>query len=433
MHELKKTFHTEIQNLQKDIKKLLAEKGEVELGSISIQHLFRGLRGLPLAYTPTSFVSSQQGVFYRGKPIMEVHKLLPRYSNTTQPSVEALFSYFLTGKIPTLKEVETLRTTLHAVAHVPHHAFNVIDALPKRSRPMTRFCIGVLACTPSAIFQDQYDSGIQKSDHWQYAFVDAINLIAKLPFIASYVYTKYCKHTDYKDPDHTLDWGGNLAHMMGYTDTETQDLIRLYLFTHAEHGATNVSAHTARLVSSSLANVFYTYTASMLGLSGPLHGHANEQTVKWLLTLIKKAHSINREPTDTEFLQNYVVQCLDNKQVIPGYGHAALRVEDPRFTMFYQLIEKQGTSSEIIEVVRRLYKIVPKILKEHGKAANINPNIDAITGSVLQTKGIVEHNFYTVFFGISRLIGIAAQYIIDRALQVPLERPVTLSNDIFTL
>lgn len=431
MHKLKKLFYTEIQQLQENIKKLLAEKGEKELGSISIQHLFRGLRGLPLAYTPTSFVSPQQGVFYREMPIMEIHKRLPRYENTTQPSVEALFSYLLTGKIPTLEEVETLRTTLHAVAHVPHHAFNVIDALPKRSRPMTRFCIGILACTPSAIFQDQYDKGIPKSDHWQYAFVDAINLIAKLPFIASYVYTKYCKNTDYKDPDHTLDWGGNLAHMMGYTDSETQDLIRLYLFTHAEHGATNVSAHTARLVSSSLANVFYTYTASMLGLSGPLHGHANEQTVKWLLTLIEKAHASNIDATNPEFLHNYVVQCLDNNQVIPGYGHAALRVEDPRFTMFYELVEQQGISSEIVEVVRRLYKIVPEILQARGKAANTNPNIDAITGSVLQTKGIVEHNFYTVFFGISRLIGVSAQYIIDRALQVPLERPSTLNNDIF--
>lgn len=433
MRELKKLFYEEIQQLQKDIQSFLKDKGETPLQTITAEHLFRGLRGLPLAYTPVSSVKADEGVYYRGKPIREVHKLLPRLGTATQPSVESLFAYLLTGKIPTIEETENIRTSFHAVAHVPHHAFNVMDSMPKRSRPITRFCIGVLACTPSAVFQDQYDRGMTKSEHWSYAFEDAVNLVAKLPYIASYVYKKYCTGQDYGDPNYKLDWGGNLAHMMGYRDAETQDLLRLYLFTHAEHGATNVSAHTGRLVSSSLANVFYTYTASMLGLAGPLHGHACEQTSRWIHAFIDAAAQENRSVSDENFVRAYVEKWLDSGQVIPGYGHAELRSEDPRFTIFYELAEEHGMSSEQIEAVRALYKVVPGVLAARGKAANVNPNVDAITGAILHAKGITEYNFYTILFGVSRLIGVAAQYVIDRALQVPIERPMSVSNELFDL
>lgn len=431
MKQFKDSFKSEIQKLQKEIKEILENKGDVEIGKVTISHLFRGLRGLPLAYTPNSSVDLYKGVSYRSIPINEVHKILPTYADTGQPSIESLFLYLLTGKVPTETEVETLRLNLHAISHVQHYVFNAIDSLPPETPPMTRFCIGILAASNSSQFQEEYDKGLAKSDHWQYAFDDAINLIAKLPRIAGYIYRKHCKNTSDIEPDYTLDWAGNLAHMMGYDDIDTQNLMRLYIFTHAEHGATNVSAHTARLVGSSLSNVFYSYVASMLGLAGPLHGHASEQSVKWLLEVKDACKKSNKSVTDVDFLRNYVEAYLNKGYVIPGYGHAALRVEDPRFTVFYELVEKQGISEEIVNLVKTLYKIVPAILKKQGKATNVNPNVDAITGAVLHSKGIVEDNFYTVLFGVSRLIGVSAQYIVDKALLMPLERPATLSNNLF--
>lgn len=428
--ELKRIFEAKIAEHKKFLTKLIEKHGNDVLGEMTLAHLFRGIRGLPVCYTPTSHVDPERGVLYRGKTLWELKDLLPKPNKASVPTIEAVLWYLLTGDTPTATQVDTLQKDLNVRAYVPHHVFNAIDALPKKSRPMTRFCIGITAWTTASSFQDSYDKAeLTKADYWSLAFDDVLNLIAGAPQIASYIYRTHCKEVDTIDPNPKLDWAANFTYMMGYKTMDTQDLIRLFMLTHADHSASNVSAHTAHTVGSALANAYYTTAASMLGLAGPLHGHANEQTILWLLEMIKLAEAKGLEEPTPEFIEYYVKDTLQKGRVIPGYGHAALRVEDPRFTMFYDRCKSRGFNTPLLRAVDNIYKITPAILGNMEKIANPNPNMDAITGACLYSEGIVEHNFYTVLFGMARLIGILTQHIIDRSIGQPIFRPKTMSFD----
>jgi citrate synthase len=67
--------------------------------------------------------------------------------------------------------------------------------------------------------------------------------------------------------------------------------------------------------------------------------------------------------------------------------------------------------------------VVPPILEGLGKVKNPWPNVDAHSGQLLMHYGMVEYDFYTVLFGVSRALGTMAGLIWDRVLGMPIERP----------
>jgi citrate synthase len=162
------------------------------------------------------------------------------------------------------------------------------------------------------------------------------------------------------------------------------------------------------------------------GLAGPLHGLANQEFLRWLQDVKDKMGG--EVPTEDEMKQ-FVWDTLNSGQVIPGYGHAVLRKTDPRYTMQRDFCLKHMPDDNLFKYVELLYKVVPPILKEQGKAKNPWPNLDAQTGVIQWHYGVTEYDFYTVLFGIGRSIGIAANIIWDRALLYPLERPKSITTD----
>ncbi len=86
------------------------------------------------------------------------------------------------------------------------------------------------------------------------------------------------------DPD--LDWSANFAEMIVPGNREYQDLMRLFIVLPSDHEGANVSAHTAQLVSSALSDVYYSTSAAMNGLAGPLHGLANQECLRWLMEVL---------------------------------------------------------------------------------------------------------------------------------------------------
>lgn len=426
--EFKSVFAQTIKKHKAEVQKFIEKHGSDVIGEVTVAHLFRGIRGIPISYTPVSHVDAQLGVLYRSTPLLEVSKLLPKFKGSDIVSAEAVWWFLMTGEKPTLNQTETLRKDLHMHSNVPVHVFRAIDGLPLDTRPMTRLCTGIITWTTTSVFQNYYDKGLlKKEDYWKHAFDDALRLVGGIGQIAAYIYRVYCKKENPIEPNQQLDWVGNFAYMMGFESKEAHDLLRLFVFSHMDHSASNVSAHTAHTVGSALANVFYTATASMLGLSGPLHGHANEQTVVWLLKMIDVARKQGYSEPDIDFIKGFIKDTLKAGQVIPGYGHAALRVEDPRFTLFFNLCTKRGFNTPLLRAVKNIYSITPDILSKIPKIANPYPNMDAITGSCLHSIGLVEHDFYTVLFGVSRLIGLATQHIIDRSIGQPIFRPKTMS------
>jgi citrate synthase len=133
-------------------------------------------------------------------------------------------------------------------------------------------------------------------------------------------------------------------------------------------------------------------------------------------------------PPSDEQVTQYVWDVLNSGQVIPGYGHAVLRVTDPRFTAQMAWGKKNISHDPIFQTVERMYKLVPDILKEQGKAKNPWPNVDAASGALVYHFGIKEFPFYTVIFGISRALGVGAQLIYNRAIGAPISRPKSVTT-----
>jgi len=252
-----------------------------------------------------------------------------------------------------------------------------------------------------------------------------MNLLAKLPEIGSYIYAKLYRDGKRTQSDPNLDLGADFAHLM-MKSKPYDDVARLHFIIHADHESGNVSAHTGHLVASTLSDIYQSMAAMVSGLAGPLHGLANQEVLRWLQDVKEKMG--DEIPSEDEMKQ-FVWDTLNSGQLIPGYGHAVLRKTDPRYSIQREFCLKHMPDDPLFKYVNMLYKVVPPILKEQGKASNPWPNLDAQTGVIQWHYGVTEYDFYTVLFGIGRSIGIAANIIWDRALLYPLERPKSVTTE----
>jgi len=229
-------------------------------------------------------------------------------------------------------------------------------------------------------------------------------------------------------PKKDLDWGANYAYMLGLADPKgtLADLMRLYLTLHSDHEGGNVSAHTCHCVASALSDAYYAVSAGLNGLAGPLHGLANQECLGWVLETHKKFGGV---PSD-EDLRKFAWDTLNSGKVIPGYGHAVLRITDPRFDAFLAFGKKHMSDDPIFTIVRKVFEIVPDVLKEQGKAKDPWPNVDAGSGALLYHYGMTEFPYYTVLFSVSRAMGMCSQMVVSRAMGYPIERPKSLPTKV---
>ncbi|MCK3685206.1 citrate (Si)-synthase [Maribellus sp. YY47] len=420
MEYIKNRFFDRASKCMAEFQRIRKDHGDVVLGQVTIDQVLSGMKGIPALLTETSKLDANEGIRFRGYSIQELQQKLPKLDADGEPLPEGLFYLMLIGEIPTQEDVENLSKDWATRAHVPQHVFDVIDALPKNSRPMTQFTTAIIAMAYDSVFQKAYRAGVGKKYYWDFMYEDVMTLIARLPRIAAYIYRRMYHNGKHIDPNPNLDWAGNLAHMMGFDSVEVKRLLRLYMVIHADHEGGNVSAHTTHLVGSALSNAYYSFGAGMTGLAGPLHGFANQEVISWINEMLEQIGT--DVPTD-EQIADYIENTLKNGRVVPGYGHAVLRITDPRFTVQQQFAEKYIKHDKTIDVVNQIYRVAPPILEATGKIKNPWPNVDAISGSLLNHYGIVEHNFYTVLFGVSRSLGVLASLVYDRLYGLPIERP----------
>jgi len=213
--------------------------------------------------------------------------------------------------------------------------------------------------------------------------------------------------------------------MLGLDDKSFYDLMRLYLVIHSDHEGGNVSAHTTHLVGSALSDPYLSFSAGMTGLAGPLHGLANQEVLKFLKDL---QADLKGEVTSDQ-LRQWCEKHLASGQVIPGYGHAVLRKTDPRYTCQREFALKHLPDDPLFKLVSQLYEVVPDVLLKAGKAKNPWPNVDAHSGCLLQYYGLKEEDFYTVIFGVSRGLGVMSSLVWDRILELPIERPKSVTTE----
>lgn len=417
---LKDVMEKKIPEKQKEVIEFRKAHGATKVGEITVDMMYGGMRGIKGLVTETSVLDPDEGIRFRGYTIPDCQEKLPAAPSGTEPLPEGLFWLLMTGDIPTKEQVAAVSKEWNERAGIPSHVSNMLNSFPDNLHPMSQLMAACAALNSESKFAKAYSEGVHKSKYWDMCYEDTMDLIAKLPTIAAIIYRNlYCGGTAPCSIDSKKDWSHNYCSMIGFDDPKFVELMRLYLTIHTDHEGGNVSAHTTHLVGSALSDPYLSFSAGMGGLAGPLHGLANQEVLVWTTKLQK---DLGGEVTDDQ-LRDFIWNTLKGGQVVPGYGHAVLRKTDPRYTCQREFALKHLPDDPLFKLVSQLYKVVPDILLEQGKAKNPWPNVDAHSGVLLQYYGLKEMNYYTVMFGISRAIGVLSSLVWDRALGLPIERP----------
>lgn len=424
MKELKSLFQHKTQQVQKDLKGILKDHGDLQVDTVVMRQVIGGMRGIKSMFSETSLLDPMDGIKFRGYSIPQLREKLPKPDQGEEPLPEGLFWLMLTGEIPSKSQVDDLADEWERRSKVPGHTFRMLDSMPRETHPMTQYSMAIASMQTESHFAKSYNEGISKSRYWDPMYEDVMDLIARLPHVAAYIYRRVYHEGDQISANESLDWAANFAHMLGNNDPEFQDLMRLYLTIHADHEGGNASAHTTHLVGSTLSDAYYSLSAGMNALAGPLHGLANQEVIKFIFAMLDE---IGTQTPSDEQVAAFINKTLDEGRVIPGYGHAVLRQPDPRFIAQKNFAEKNIQDDELIQVVWQLFRMVPEILGGLGKVKNPWPNVDAHSGAILVHYGIREYTFYTVLFGVSRALGVLSNLCWSRALGLPLERPKSVN------
>ena len=417
MTNLKDVLAAQIPAARQRVKDLLKQYGARIIDHVTLEQALGGMRGISCLLCDTSSVPADTGLIVRGHPIAEVAERVP----------EEILWLLLTGSLPDKAGLDSLQADLKQRAQVPEYVWKVLDAIPASTHPMCMFSSAILCMEGESVFRQRYDNGLRKDDYWEPTLEDALNIIARVPAVAAGIYRKKFNKGPRIAGNPALDWGANYAHMLGIppANGEFARLMHLYLVLHCDHENGNVSALATSTVNSALSDLYYSLSAGMNGLAGPLHGLANQECLMWILELMRK---FNGAPTRAQ-AQEYTQATLKAGKIVPGYGHGVLRVTDPRFTCFYNFGKKHCANDPVFQTVATVFDVVPDILKQSNKIKDPWPNVDAASGSLLYHYGLTEPVYYTVLFGVSRALGVCAQAVWSRALGQPIIRPKSVTTE----
>jgi citrate synthase len=417
MATLHEKLAQQLPKIREEIKTLLKDHGSKVISEVTVEQAYGGMRGVKGLICDTSVVELDQGLIIRGRPIAQL----------TEQTPEEIFWLLLTGELPDKDSLKSLQDELKKRSGTPAYVWDVLKAMPADSHPMVMLDAAILVMEKESQFRKRYDAGMKKDEYWMPMLEDSLNILATVPEIAAGIYRMRFNKGPRLAPKPELGMAGNYAYMLGLPDPKGDfaQLMRLYLVLHSDHEGGNVSAFSGHTVASALSDMYYALSAGLNGLAGPLHGLANQECLAFVLETKKKFNGV---PTD-EQLKKFAWETLNSGKVIPGYGHAVLRVTDPRFTAFIAFGKKYCPDDPVFQIVDRIFAIVPQVLKEQGKAKDPWPNVDAASGSLLYHYGMAEFAYYTVLFSVSRAMGICAQAILNRGIGSPIVRPKSVSTE----
>ncbi len=375
------------------------------LFEITKDQLETGLRGVPVGYCVTSYADPLKGLTYVGRPIAELAGLDP---------MEVIYLLYF-GEFGVRSQIEAFEQTLRPRARASAQTIRSIESLPRSGHSMDLFAAALLIVGMNEGTGDYRE--------------DALNVIAKLPHIAAAVINHHAGWGATPEPDPRLGYMENFLHMLQCPDKKREllQIFKLFNVVHFDHCGGNLSTFVGKAVASGLEHMWGSLAAAMTALAGPRHGRANQDCLEFVQEVLDTVGP-DAKAADVERL---IRRKLENKELVFGFGHAVLRVEDPRATVFYQFADKHFGNHPLVKIARLLRTEGPKVLKENPKITDPYPNIDAITGSALMAAGFPYPEYYTVLFGLSRCVGIAIQIVYERCEArggkgVPIMRPLYL-------
>ena len=353
------------------------------LFEITEDNLETGQRGYPTGYCTTSSVDPQKGLIYAGHPLTEVYEWAP----------EEVIHLLYHGKKGSFSSV------LQKRADLSPKVVAGIRALPREGHPMKLFSMAILLL------------GIHEGtgDYRE----DCLNMIAKAPQLVAEVINHHAGwgETPLSKPE--LGYMENFTQMVRVPDSNPDILgriFRLFNVLHYDHGGGNLSAFTGKAIASGLADMYSSLSGAMCALAGPRHGRANQDCLEFVQQALDR---VGPDAT-TEQVEALIRDLVANKQLVFGFGHAVLRVEDPRATIWYTVAEQLFPDHPLVKIGLRLREAGPRVLKENPRIVNPYPNVDAMSGSVLSAAGFSYPDYFTLLFGLARCVGISIQIVYER-------------------
>jgi citrate synthase len=346
-----------------------------------------GLRGYPVGYCTTSYVDPGRGLFYVGKAIQDLA--------FSEPEEVMYLLYY--GKEGSLQEIEHFKNELKSRSGISEKLKKHIRQLPREGHPMKLLASSLLL------------AGMLEGtkDYWE----DGLNIIARIPEIAACVISHHAGKKESGKNKPELGYIENFVSMMHLPlDKDFVQVMKLFNILHYDHGGGNLSTFVGKAVASGLEDMYGSLASAICALAGPRHGRANQDCLEFVQQILQE---VGDSPTE-EQIEKLLRDRLKRKELVFGFGHAVLRVEDPRASIFYSIASKRYSMNLLVRVAMLLRQVGPKVLSEQQKISCPYPNVDAISGVLLLAAGFTYPEYIPVLFGMSRVIGISRQIIYER-------------------
>ena len=353
----------------------------------------KGLEGIVAAETNMSFIDGQKGILeYVGIPIGDL---------ASNGSFEEAVFLLWNQKLPTQSELDAFNKKLRGYHGLPAGMENRLISLPMQAHPMH-----VLRTMISALsMHDQDPNSIELEEVQD----KALKILSRAPSIIAY-FDRYRRGLPIVHPRDDLSFAGNFLYMLN-GEEPTEAMTRAFdicMITHADHGLNN-STFAARVVISTLSDIYSALTAAVGSLRGPLHGGANEGVMKML----------NEIPT-VDDAEAYIKGKLERKEKIMGFGHRVYKNVDPRATELKTLAKQLAEGTGNMDLYEKSSRI-EKVMEEAVAAKGIYPNVDFYSATTYHCIGL-ELDLFTPMFALSRIGGWAG-HILEQLADNRLYRP----------
>ena len=342
----------------------------------------KGLEGIVAAQTEMSYIDGTKGVLeYVGISIGD----LARHS-TFEETVFLLWN----KRLPKPDELAAFTKALRDRYELPEGMEDRITRLPTTAEPMhmLRTMVSALAMHDPEPNEIDPDSARDK----------ALNVLAHAPTLVAY-FDRYRKGLPLVHPDPSLSFSENFLYMLN-GEKPTAAMAKAFdicMITHADHGLNN-STFTARVVISTLSDIYSALTAAIGALRGPLHGGANEGVMKML-----------NEIPSVDDVEAYVMGKLERKEKVMGFGHRVYKAKDPR-AFELQALAKQLAEDTGNHDLYAKSNAIEKVMEREVAAKGIYPNVDFYSATTYHCIGL-QLDLFTPMFALSRTAGWAGHVI----------------------
>jgi len=361
----------------------------------------KGLAGVVADVTAISKVNPEtNSLLYRGYPVQEL---------AAKCTFEEVAWLLWKGELPTAKELAEFETLERSLRHLDPKVKHVIDALPLSAHPMdvVRSAISVLGALDETLGADPTWIDLELTQE------RSIRMFAQLPAIVAYAQRRL-RHEELVEPRDDLGYSANFLHMT-FGEVPEEVVVSAFdvsMILYAEHSF-NASTFTARVITSTLSDVYSAVTGAIGALKGPLHGGANEAV----------QHTFE-EIEDAEAAAAWLEKALADKRKIMGFGHRVYKKGDSRVPTMKAALDTLVAHYDRPEVLA-LYDALETAMVS---TKNIKPNLDYPSGPAYNLIGF-DTTMFTPLFIASRVTGWTA-HVMEQLAANSLIRPLSAYNGV---